>query len=544
MLLIGSQGSIAFLRTHGRNGNTRVGNIEQQIIGLLKTKAGLLGAILLSINAVLLLLLPMSIQELSQGGAGSLEIIKLVVIASIVILTGGLSAYFTARVSSNATYKLRTKLFEKYISFNINNVNNSTLTSQLLTNDIEKLAGFTAANAIKLPANLLTILVVIPLLVVYRAWVVLGLVFALILALISVKRGYVKLHDLQRKETIQRENLIRNLGIYTSHIRMMVINKTDTHIIHQISQNIKEIYDIKLQMARVKAWISPINQSLGTVLIVCYVAASLVAINFGLIDISQALNTSFYLLILLPSLASIATYVSDRPGHAATTTLLADLFDSVGPGSPKIKGLTTSSRNHNRIVNSAGTVSYESPSILSYKSIQAETGRATAIIGQTGTGKSTLLEVMGGLYKNNEHSLPSVDDGRQNYTTLYLPQKMGLPASTLSSCVSLICGTGKFEYEQFHNCLKRISIHEAEFENILERDVLTYSGGQQQRILFAIAVASNADVYLFDEPLASLDSVTAKIVLEELDSLANNSLVFYSTHGNPSARSRIYELEG
>ncbi|MDK8709197.1 ABC transporter ATP-binding protein [Corynebacterium pseudodiphtheriticum] len=486
----------------------------------------------------------MSIQELSQGGAGSLEIIKLVVIASIVILTGGLSAYFTARVSSNATYKLRTKLFEKYISFNINNVNNSTLTSQLLTNDIEKLAGFTAANAIKLPANLLTILVVIPLLVVYRAWVVLGLVFALILALISVKRGYVKLHDLQRKETIQRENLIRNLGIYTSHIRMMVINKTDTHIIHQISQNIKEIYDIKLQMARVKAWISPINQSLGTVLIVCYVAASLVAINFGLIDISQALNTSFYLLILLPSLASIATYVSDRPGHAATTTLLADLFDAVGPGSPKIKGLTTSSRNHNRIVNSAGTVSYESPSILSYKSIQAETGRATAIIGQTGTGKSTLLEVMGGLYKNNEHSLPSVDDGWQNYTTLYLPQKMGLPASTLSSCVSLICGTGKFEYEQFHNCLKRISIHEAEFENILERDVLTYSGGQQQRILFAIAVASNADVYLLDEPLASLDSVTAKIVLEELDSLANNSLVFYSTHGNPSARSRIYELEG
>ena len=520
-----------------------MGNIEQQIIGLLKTKAGLLGATLLSINAVLLLLLPMSIQELSQGGAESLEIIKLVAIASIVILTGGLSAYFTARVSANATYKLRTKLFEKYVAFNINNVNNSALTSQLLTNDIERLAGFTAANAIKLPANLLTILVVIPLLFIYRAWVVLALVFALILALLSVKRGYVKLNDLQRKETIQRENLLKNFETYTSHIRMMTINKTNRYIVDQINQNIIEIHNLKLRMARVKAWISPINQSLGTVLIVCYVAASLLAINFGLIDVSQALNTSFYLLILLPSLASIATYLSDRPGHAATTTLLADLFHTEGPGNPKIQGLTISSQNHNHIVNSAGTVSYESRSILSYKSIQAVTGHATAIIGQTGTGKSTLLEVMGGLYKNNRHSLPDVDDGWQKDTTLYLPQKMGLPASTLSSCVSLICGTGKFEYERFHKCLKRISVHEAEFENIRERDVLTYSGGQQQRILFAIAVASNADVYLLDEPLASLDSTTAKMVLQELDNLANSSLVFYSTHGNPSPRSQVYELE-
>ncbi len=141
-----------------------------------------------------------------------------------------------------------------------------------------------------------------------------------------------------------------------------------------------------------------------------------------------------------------------------------------------------------------------------------EKGDYLYIIGENGTGKSTLVKGLVGLTKPVAGSV-TYGDGLNSRKIGYMPQKTEIqsdfPASVYEVVISGCLGRGGFrpfytkhDRERVCEAMTALHIHDIEHKSYRE-----LSGGQQQRVLLARALVAAGDVLLLDEPAAGLDPV-------------------------------------
>lgn len=182
--------------------------------------------------------------------------------------------------------------------------------------------------------------------------------------------------------------------------------------------------------------------------------------------------------------------------------------------------------------------------VLSLINQSFELGKFYAIIGKSGTGKSTLLSLMAGLDKpnsgeilfNNEniektgysnHRKNNISLVFQNYNLIdYLSplENIRLVNSKASEDILLELGLDRSQ---------------------TRRNVMKLSGGQQQRVAIARALVSEAPVILADEPTGNLDEETAGEIIDVLKKLAKerNKCVIVVTHSKEVASAADIILE-
>lgn len=188
--------------------------------------------------------------------------------------------------------------------------------------------------------------------------------------------------------------------------------------------------------------------------------------------------------------------------------------------------------------------SYRQNEVLKDLSFSVPRGRVVGILGANGAGKSTLFKLILGVLplqkgeiKINGHSVKTLTSRERAKQMAYIPQtqtgsfqftveEMVLMGTT--SSFSMFAQPGKHERIKAAEAMKLLQIEQ--FSNRLYDQL---SGGEQQLVLIARAVAQDAPILIMDEPTASLDYGNQIRVLEEVRQLANRGyLVLISTH-NP-----------
>ncbi len=166
-----------------------------------------------------------------------------------------------------------------------------------------------------------------------------------------------------------------------------------------------------------------------------------------------------------------------------------------------------------------------------------------AILGQSGCGKTTLLNVIGGLDKYDSGDLlingrstkeyKDADwDKYRNHSIGFVFQSYNLiPHQTVLANVEMalsLCGVSKSERKKrATEALTAVGLG-----NQLYKKPAEMSGGQMQRVAIARALVNNPDIILADEPTGALDSETSVQVMEILKEVAKDRLVIMVTH-NP-----------
>ena len=195
-------------------------------------------------------------------------------------------------------------------------------------------------------------------------------------------------------------------------------------------------------------------------------------------------------------------------------------------------------------------------SALKGVSIQFRKSEFVSILGQSGCGKTTLLNIIGGLDQYTEGDLiingvstkkfkDSDWDSYRNHSIGFVFQSYNLiPHQTVLSNVELaltLSGVSKSERrKRAIEALEKVGLGDQ-----LNKKPNQMSGGQMQRVAIARALVNNPDILLADEPTGALDSETSVQIMEILKEIAKDKLIIMVTHNPELAEqysSRIVRL--
>lgn len=195
------------------------------------------------------------------------------------------------------------------------------------------------------------------------------------------------------------------------------------------------------------------------------------------------------------------------------------------------------------------TFTYDDTNITALKNVNfnVQPGQTLAIIGPTGSGKSTVLELIGRLYDVTSGSIeidgipmPAVnlDDLRSEIG--YVPQDAFLFSDTIGENIKF--GDTTAGDERVIAFAKAASVHHniAAFKNgydtVLGERGITLSGGQKQRVSIARALIGDPKILLLDDCLSAVDTETEEEILNNLERLTANTTTIIVSHRISSAK--------
>lgn len=201
---------------------------------------------------------------------------------------------------------------------------------------------------------------------------------------------------------------------------------------------------------------------------------------------------------------------------------------------------------------------YEDTNIKAIQDISfsVKKGETLAILGKTGSGKSTILSLISRLYDVTNGKI-TVDN--KNITALNLfdlrnsigivPQDAFLFSDTIKNNIKF--GKEDATDAEVHKAAKSAVVHDNimgfnnTYDTILGERGITLSGGQKQRVSIARAIIKNPPILLFDDCLSAVDTETEEAILNNLNAICKDKTTIIVSHRVSSAKNadRIIILE-
>ncbi len=461
-------------------------------------------------------------------------IMMLLMVAISALATVGVS-YFSSRVASGYAKDLRKIIYEKVLKFSnheLNEISRSSLITRS-TNDVNQLQsvlGMIFMTLIFAPLLGIGSIIKVFELQTDLSWIILVnfIAVALLLIIVTVKvLPYFKI----TQEIIDRINkTTREILIGIPVIKAFVRQDFEADKFQKVNQ---EFYDVNIYVFKILLIMIPLMtliMNLMVVLILYYGAYD--ALNGGVltgdiiafIQYSTQIVTSFLMIgafmIILPRILVSGRRISEVLNTEITIT--DGGLDEIS-SNPTIEF-----RN----------VSYRYPGsekeTLKDINFTLKPGKTTAIIGGTGSGKSTILNLIPRLQDPSSGEILIDGKNIKNFNLKALrdkisftPQKAILFQGDVKSNMKI----GKSDASD-EDIEKALELAQVDFVEDLNEEVTqggsNFSGGQKQRLSIARAIIDSHDFYLFDDCFSALDMNTERRIKENLKNLKDSSILIVS----------------
>lgn len=304
---------------------------------------------------------------------------------------------------------------------------------------------------------------------------------------------------------------------------------------------IKRQFDLTISLTKRVGWMSPIMH------FVCSIGVALVMFYGNHLIISGQMTAGSFasfvtsLLLLYKPVKNLGGTLTDLQTTFVALGRVFELFDLV----PHIKNIENA--KHMNGLNSSiefENVYFEyeeNVPVLKNFSLHVNKGETIALVGNSGGGKSTTVNLLPRFYDVNKGNIKfdgidirnlEIDSLRNNISFVF--QDNFLFSGTIKE--NILMGRKNASVEEIQNVIKMA--HLDEFLSTLENGIDTYvgergtslSGGQRQRVAIARAMIKNAPIVILDEATSALDNESEAIVQKALDNLMQNKTVFVIAH--------------
>lgn len=450
-----------------------------------------------------------------------------------------IGSYLAAYIGSTTAHIIRKDLYRKIESFSLVEFDHFSSASLITraTNDVAQIQQIlTMSFRVMLAAPLYGTIALLKAIQInsHMALVfafAIPLVFGIILTLFHFTNP--------RFERVQRltDRLNRLFRESLLGIRVIRAFNAQSHQSEKLTSVSKDVTVNNIRLVRVMGLMEPsiqITMSLG-ILILLWLGSSAIA-NSSL-QIGQMMAFIQYATQVTTSLLTLSMVMAVYPKADVSGKRIAEILDS----EPTIvDSMTPQYLNSDAITVHFNNVSFTYPkaSQEAVKSITftAQPNTVTAIIGSTGSGKSTLMNLMMRLYDPsvgditlNGINIKDIPQHDLHNTIAFIPQKNTLLSGTLMNALSM----GKEEAEEalwesldMAQAKSFIESTSEQLNHPIVQGATNLSGGQKQRLAIARALLLKAPVLLFDDSFSALDFKTDKALRHALHTNLKNSTVF------------------
>ena len=504
----------------------------------------LIAVILLFVEAMLELALPGYMADIIDDGiiAGNMkEIYKIGVImictsAVIVLCAAGVSL-FASKTAAMSARDIRKAVFRKVMHF-ANEEMEDFSTASLITRSTNDIQQIQMASVMTVRMGLFAPVMGIGAIIkalrtsVSLAWTI-GVAFGAIIILmifmfvITIPKFKVV------QEKIDKLNLVMNERL--RGILVIRAFNTQKHEEDRFDNANKELTRLNLFVNRAMSVMMPVMMLIMNLTSILVVWAGAHYIDAGNLEIGSMLAFIQYAMQIIISFLFIAMMFIFLPRAAVSMGRVGEIL--------KKEISITDKENTQRIKDGHGIVEFKNVSfrykdaeeaVLSDISFVAKPGEMTAFIGSTGSGKTTLVNLIPRFFDVTEGSITidgiDIRDMKQHDLREmigYVPQKGMLFSGDIQSNIAYGA-----EDKSIENIKGAAKIAQAE-DFIMEKDEgyiapvaqggTNVSGGQKQRISIARALAKKAPIYIFDDSFSALDFKTDALLRKELKKSAGTS---------------------
>lgn len=517
-------------------------------------KESILGPVFKLLEACFELLVPLIIAYIvdtiiPNGSRGNLVamLFLLVGLACIGIIVSLIAQYYSAKAAVGVTKELTNDLYQKVLSLPKSSrdiLSSSSLLTRLTSDTLQIQTGINTFLRLFLRApivvfgSLIMAFYISPSLSAYFLGMIILLIFIVTVISVMTSRIYQSMRKEldglvgQVRETVTGWRVIRAFGQREREIKAF--------------QGINQIY--KKQQLQAGFWsslLSPLTFLVvnGTLLILIWQGN--IAISHNLLEQGMLVALINYLLQILVELVKMIMVVSTLNQTYISAQRIQEVFDQtsedVESSLPKVVS------EDKEIIFSVRHLSFSYPKSaeesLSDIAFDLRKGQFMGIIGGTGSGKSTLVDLLQALYSVPTNQLSLFNDGKSpknlkewRQQIAIVPQQAQLFAGTIRSNLSL--GLEEISDSDLWSALeiaqaKSFIEDKGGLDSPVEAFGKNFSGGQRQRLTIARAILQKAPILILDDATSALDYLTeSRLLVAIRQELPGQNLIMVSQRTN------------
>lgn len=508
--------------------------------------AFIIGPILMIVEVVGEVLLPKFMANIINIGAANHDVPYIISMGAVMVLTalfmmaGGVGgAYFAAKAAISFSADLRRDTFQKVQQFSFANLDQYSTGSLVtrLTNDVtqvQNLINMALRMMLRAPGMLIGALIMAFMMNAELALVILVVIPVLVLLIgLVIKTAFPRFNMMQKKLDALNSNIqevLTNVRVIKSFVR----GEYEEEKFARSNEELKESSLSAFNVVILNMPIMMLIMNLTTLGVVWFGGKQILA---GTMPVGDLTAFTSYIVQILMSLMMLAMVLLQCSRAMASLHRITEVLDTkvtltdegcakpdkkVESGKVEFKDVTFRYYKDNK------------EAVLSHISFQIESGKVLGIIGGTGSGKTTLVQMIPRLYDADQGEILVDDVNVKDYSLQNLRQGVGmvLQKNVLFSgsiMENLMWGDEEASREEILQAARAaqadgfVSGFVKGYETELGQGGVNVSGGQKQRLCIARALIKKPKILILDDSTSAVDTATEAKIRESFGTILKDT---------------------
>ena len=450
-----------------------------------------------------------------------------------------MQAYFTAYIGQDTIRRFREKMVENLLNLDMKFFNDFR-TGELIsrtTNDIERIRSIVSSFIPELIRELVTIIGLLCVVIYQSPKLAFFAIIVMPLAIYPISRLAKKMKKISKKSQEKTSDITSALSEIFTNIEIIKANNAQKYEHSRFVEENNKFFKLNLKTVKIEQLVSPLMETIGSIGVAAVIiigGKDVIDGNINMGAFFSFLTALFMLYTPLKRIVNIYNKMQDAIAASERTFFLMDKVSQIKDGEKEL------SEEINLIKFNDVCLNYGDKEVLKGINLEARKSEFIALVGSSGGGKTSLMNLLMRFYDVNSGEILINDTNLKDIKIHSLRQNIGLVTQRVyifnDTIAKNVAYGREFNEDAVINALKMANAYEfvSKLDNgintILNEFGTNLSGGQRQRIAIARALYQNPQILIFDEATSALDNESEKEITKAINNLRSKKIIFVIAH--------------
>lgn len=470
-----------------------------------------------------------------------LYILPCAIIAIYVIKNIGtfMQAYFTAYIGQDTIRRFREKMVANLLNLDMDFFNEFR-TGELIsrtTNDIDRIRSIVSSIIPELTRESVTIIGLLCVVIYQSPKLAFFALVVMPVAIYPISRLAKRMKKISKQSQEKTSDITSALSEIFTNIEIIKANNAQKYEHSRFVDENNKFFKLNLKSVKIEQLVSPLMETIGSIGVAAVIIIGGKDVIDGQINMGaffSFLTALFMLYTPLKRIVNIYNKMQDAIAASERTFFLMDKVSQIKDGQKELN------EEINLIKFNDVRLSYGDKEVLKEINLEANKSEFIALVGSSGGGKSSLMNLLMRFYDVNGGEILINGINLKDIKIHSLRQNIGLVTQRVyifnDTIAKNVAYGREFNEDAVINALKLANAYEFVsklddgINTILNEFGTNLSGGQRQRIAIARALYQNPQILIFDEATSALDNESEKEITKAINNLRSKKIIFVIAH--------------